>query len=76
MTESDDGRSAAENARLVAELEEAEAYEQQLRQLIVDVRDVLAAGNSAEALSLLNEALRNIDNAADVVAPIRGAPPQ
>ena len=75
MDESADVRSA-ENARLVAELEEAEAYEQQLRQLIVDVRDVLAAGNSAQALSLLNEALRNIDNAADVVAPIRGAPPR
>ena len=75
MDETADLRSA-ENARLVAELEEAEAYEQQLRQLIVEVRDVLAAGHSAEALSLLNEALRNIDNAADVVAPIRGAPPQ
>ena len=30
--------------RLVAELEQAEAYEQRLRQVIIDVRDALAAG--------------------------------
>jgi hypothetical protein len=35
--------------RLVAELEQAEAYEQRLRQLIVDVRDQLAAGNQQAA---------------------------
>jgi hypothetical protein len=54
---------------LVAELEQAEAYEQRLRQLIVDVRDQLAAGNHAAALSMLNAALNDIDSATDVVTP-------
>lgn len=53
--------------RLVGELEQAEAYEQRLRQLIVDVRDQLAAGNHAAALSMLNAALSDIDAATDVV---------
>jgi hypothetical protein len=60
---------AIEIARLVAELEKAEAYEQKLRQIIVDVKDQLAGGNAARALSMLNEALNYIDNATDVVAP-------
>ena len=55
--------------RLVAELEQAEAYEQRLRQLIVDVRDQLAAGNHSAALSMLNAALNDIDSATDVVTP-------
>ena len=59
----------AEIARLVAELESAEAYEQRLRQLIVDVRDALARGNTARALSMLNDALRIIDDQTDVVSP-------
>ena len=59
----------AEVARLVAELESAEAYEQRLRQLIVDVRDALARGNTARALSMLNDALRIIDDQTDVVSP-------
>jgi len=59
----------SEIAGLVAELEKAEAYEQRLRQLIVDARDHLAAGRTSMALSLLNTALRDIDDAADVVAP-------
>lgn len=58
-----------EVTRLVAELEKAEAYEQRLRQVIVDVKDQLAAGNTSRALSMLNEALNYIDNATDVVAP-------
>jgi hypothetical protein len=58
-------------ARLVAELEEAEAYEQRLRALIVDVRDQLAAGNHGAALSMLNAALNDIDSATDVVTPHR-----
>jgi hypothetical protein len=58
--------------RLVAELEEAEAYEQRLRQIIVDVRDRLAAGEYAAALSMLNAALNDIDCATDVVTPHRG----
>jgi hypothetical protein len=62
---------APELARLVNELEEAEAYEQRLRQLIVDVRDQLAAGNHASALSMLNAALSDIDAATDVVTPHR-----
>jgi hypothetical protein len=64
----------AEIASLVAELEKAEAYEQSLRQLIVDARDHLAAGRTSMALSLLNTALRDIDDAADVVAPTQERP--
>ena len=56
-------------AALVGELEQAEAYEQRLRQIILEARDHLAAGRAAVALSLLNEALSDIDAAADVVAP-------
>jgi ribosomal protein S20 len=59
--------SQAEVARLVKELESAEAYEQKLRQIIVDVREALAAGNTANALSMLNQALSYIDDATDVV---------
>jgi len=55
--------------KLVSELEKAEAYEQRLRQLIVDARDHLAAGRISMALSLLNAALSDIDAATDVVAP-------
>lgn len=55
--------------RLIAELEQAEAYEQKLRQLIVEVRDELAAGRVAQALSMLNTALNDIDSATDVVVP-------
>jgi hypothetical protein len=54
---------------LVAELEQAEAYEQKLRQIIAEARDHLAAGRASIALSMLNEALSDIDAAADVVAP-------
>ncbi len=60
--------SPAEFARLVKELENAEAYEVKLRQIIVEVRDQLAAGNTASALSMLNQALSFIDDATDVVA--------
>ncbi len=62
-----------EIARLVRELELAETFELQLRQAIIDVRDQLAMGNVAQALSMLNEALRNFDAATDVVtqAPAR-----
>jgi len=62
----------AEIDRLVAELEQAEAYEQRLRQVISDVRDQLAAGRHAAALSMLNAALSDIDCAADVVTQHRG----
>ena len=55
--------------RLVTELDKAEAYEQKLRQCIVDVRAELVAGRVATALSMLNEALNFIDNATDVVVP-------
>lgn len=55
--------------RLIAELEQAEAYEQKLRQLIVEVRDGLAAGRVEQALSMLNTALNDIDSATDVVVP-------
>ena len=54
---------------LVRELEQAEAYEQRLRQIIAEARDQLAAGHPSVALSMLNEALSDIDAAADVVAP-------
>ncbi|MEP6997812.1 MAG: hypothetical protein ABI900_09190 [Betaproteobacteria bacterium] len=60
---------SAEIERLIAELEQAEAYEQKLRQLIVEVRDALAAGQVEKALSMLNTALNDIDSATDVVVP-------
>ena len=59
----------AEIARLVHELESAEAYEQRLRQIVLDVRDTLARGDTARALSMLNDALRVIDDQTDVVVP-------
>jgi hypothetical protein len=60
--------------RLARELEEAELYELRLRACIVAIRDELAAGRTARALSMCNEALREIDNQADVVAPVREHP--
>ena len=57
-----------EAVRLSRELEEAELYEQKLRERIVAIRDELAAGHAARALSLCNQALNEIDNATDVVA--------
>jgi hypothetical protein len=59
----------AEIARLVGELESAEAYEQRLRQLVVDIHDALARGSTSRALSMLNDALRIIDDQTDVVSP-------
>ena len=56
----------AEVARLSRELEEAELYEQKLRERIVAIRDELAAGHTARALSLCNQALNEIDNAPEV----------
>jgi primosomal protein N'' len=64
-----DDNAEAEIARLAAELASAQAYEQRLRQLVVDVHDTLARGHASQALSMLNEALRIIDDQADVVAP-------
>ena len=58
-----------EVARLLRELEAAEAYEQHLRQVIIGVRDQLAAGHAERALSMVNEALNYIDSATDVVVP-------
>ena len=58
----------AEIARLTRELQEAELYEQQLRGWIVAIRDELAAGHAARALSICNQALNEIDNATDVVS--------
>jgi hypothetical protein len=55
--------------RLVGELEKAEAYEVRLRQFFIDIKAELAAGHTANAMSMLNEALRFIDDATDVVAP-------
>ena len=59
----------AEIARLVRELELAEAYEQKLRQIVVDVREQIAAGHTQQALSMLNAALNDIDSQTDVVVP-------
>jgi hypothetical protein len=61
----------SENERLTAELEKAEAYEVRLRQFFVDIKAELAAGRTARAKSMLDEALRYIDDATDVVAPHR-----
>jgi hypothetical protein len=61
----------AEIDRLAAELEKAEAYEVRLRQFFVDIKSELAAGRAASAMSMLNEALRYIDDATDVVASHR-----
>ena len=69
MTPENEHPASAEIERLVAELEQAEAYEQKLRQLIVEVRDALAAGRIEPALSMLNTALSDIDSATDVVVP-------
>ena len=69
MTPENDHAASAEIQRLVAELEEAQAYEQKLRQLIVEVRDEMAAGRIEQALSRLNTALNDIDSATDVVVP-------
>lgn len=71
MTADPEVLMAAEIARLTRELEQAESYEQKLRQCIVDVRDQLAAGKVERARSMLNEALNFIDAATDVVAPHR-----
>ena len=65
-----------ELAELVAELERAEAFEQRLRQVIVEARDQLAAGNTSVALSMLNAALNDIDAATDVVAPTPASSPR
>lgn len=58
-----------EIARLAGELDQAEAYELRLRERIVAIRDELAAGHPARALSLCHQTLNEIDNATDVVAP-------
>ncbi|HTQ00153.1 MAG TPA: hypothetical protein VMN56_12555 [Casimicrobiaceae bacterium] len=55
--------------RLARELEQAELYELRLRERIVAIRDELAAGHVARALSLCNQTLSEIDNATDVIAP-------
>jgi hypothetical protein len=67
IPEPDDAQ--AEINRLVGELEKAEAYEVRLRQFFIDIKAELAAGHTANAMSMLNEALRFIDDATDVVAP-------
>jgi hypothetical protein len=59
--------SSEEVTKLVEELERAEAYEQRLRQFIVDAKDELAKGNASRALSMLNQAINYIDSATDVV---------
>jgi hypothetical protein len=75
MTTGPEPQSSAQDvAALVSELEQAEAYEQRLRQLIAEARDQLAAGNASIALSMLNAALSDIDSAVDVVAPSTPAP--
>ena len=58
---------AVEIARLTRELEEAELYEQKLHAFIVAIRNELAAGHTARALSLCNQTLNEIDSATDVV---------
>ncbi len=62
------GNPLDEITRLERELEEAEGYEQKLRERILEIRDALASGEAARALSLCNQTLNEIDNATDVVA--------
>jgi len=66
-------KTTDEVAQLIRELERAEAYEVQLRQRIVDIKDQLSAGNVSRALSMLNETLNFIDSATDVVTNHPGA---
>ena len=68
MTDPADPANEREIARLAAELEQAELYEQRLRGVIAAVREELTRGNVERALSMLNEALNEIDDATDVVA--------
>ncbi len=75
-TKRDPRETTDEVARLAHELERAEAYEQQLRQRIVDVKDQLAAGNVSRAQSMLSETLSFIDSASDVVASHPSSPRQ
>jgi hypothetical protein len=59
----------AQNELLTRELDEAELFVQKLRAYVVAIRDQLAAGHTGRALSVCNEALTEIDDATDVVAP-------
>ncbi|MCC7038861.1 MAG: hypothetical protein IT516_00975 [Burkholderiales bacterium] len=68
--------ATGELARFVRELDEAEIYAQKLRARIVAIRDALADGHEARALSLCNAALNEIDDATDVVTPPRPADQQ
>lgn len=67
MTDPADPANDREIARLAAELEQAELYEQRLRGVIAAVREELTRGNVERALSMLNAALNEIDDATDVV---------
>lgn len=69
MHPNDAPTTASEMMRLQAELEEAELYEQRLQSIITAVRDEIAAGNVARALSMCNQAINEIDSATDVAAP-------
>ena len=69
METNDAPTNAAEMNRLLAELGEAEIYEQRLQSIIKAVRDEIAAGNTARALSMCNQAINEIDSATDVAAP-------
>ena len=55
--------------RLTQELGEAELFAQRLRAYLVAIRDEVAGGHAGRALSMCNQALTEIDGAADVVAP-------
>jgi hypothetical protein len=68
------GQQVDDFARLVHELDEAEAYGQRLRRFIVEARDQLASGHPSMAQSILNEALNYIDSATDVVASGKANP--
>jgi hypothetical protein len=59
----------ARSELLTRELDEAELFVQKLRAYVVAIRDQLAAGHTGRALSMCNQALTEIDDATDVVAP-------
>jgi hypothetical protein len=69
MTDPEASARVHDADRLTRELVECELHAQRLRDAIVAIRETLAAGHVATALSLCHQALNEIDSATDVAAP-------